>query len=67
MCLDAFQDAAVSAAPALDRQADPLGGQLGGRLTRSAPLLVEEFVHSERRIAFQHVRHRARQFMGEDR
>ena len=44
-----------------------MGGQLGDRLARSAPLLVEEFVHIERRIAFQHVIHRARQFMGEDR
>jgi hypothetical protein len=60
MCLDAFQDAAVSAAPARDRQVDPLGGQLGGKLTRSAPLLVEEFVHIERRIPFQHVVHSTR-------
>jgi hypothetical protein len=46
--------------PALDRQADPLGGQLGGRLPRSAPLLTEELVQIERRVAFQHVIHGAR-------
>jgi hypothetical protein len=46
--------------PALDRQADPLGGQLGGRLPRSAPLLTEELVQIERRVSFQHVIHGAR-------
>ena len=44
----------------------PIGGQLGDRLARSAPLLTENLSISKPDSG-QHVIHGARQFMGEDR
>ena len=41
--------------------------QLGGRLTRSAPVAVEEYVHLKYRVARQHVVDGARQLVGQDR
>ena len=45
-------------------QADPMRVQLGGRLTRSAPVAVEEYVHLKYRVARQHVVDSARQLVG---
>ena len=40
--------------------------QLGVRLTRSAPLPVEELLHIEHRVAFEHIIDGPRQFMRQD-
>ena len=47
-------------------QAEPVGGQFGARLAHPAPLAVEQWVHSERRIPFQHVIDRSCHLVGQD-
>ena len=41
--------------------------QLGVRLTRSARLPVEELLHIEHRVAFEHIIDRPDQLMSQDR
>ena len=48
-------------------QADPMRVQFGGRLTRSAPVAVEEYVHLQYRVARQHVVDGACQLVGQNR
>jgi len=48
-------------------QADPSSVQLGVRLTRSTPLLMEKLVQIEPRVSFKHVIRSASQYMGQHR
>jgi hypothetical protein len=49
-----------------DTQAEPVIVQLGGRFARSAPLLVEGFLHIEHRVTFEHVIDGPGQFVSQD-
>ena len=62
----AFHDAEVMDFSRTNLQADPMRVQLGGRLTHSAPIAVEESVHLKYRVACQHVVDGARQLVGQD-
>src|SRR4030095_6092703 len=48
------------------RQAHPLRVQLGVRLTHSAPLAMEELVHSKGRLALEHVIDGPRELVRQD-
>ena len=47
-------------------EADPVGVQLGVRLTRSAPLTMEKPLHIKGCLAFEHVINGPRQLVGQD-